>query len=192
MGLVQTSPPLVEPVVLADVKLNSRIDGTADDTLLPLLIGAARRYAESYTGRSFITQSWKLVLDEFPCAPVQLERGDVQSVTSITYLAMDGTTQTMPTSDYVVDMSCAIARITPVFGKIWPVSMPQIGSVSINYVAGYGLTSETVPEGIRHWIQMRVATLYENREEAAVGPRIVVLELPYVDGLLDPYSIVSL
>jgi hypothetical protein len=39
---------------------------------------------------------------------------------------------------------------------------------------------------------MRIGALYENREETAVGARIVVAELPFVDRLLDPYRIVSL
>jgi len=192
MGLVQTSPPAVEPIGVADVKLASRVDFSDEDALFPLFIGAARRYAEMYTGRSFITQSWKLTLDHFPRHPLLLEKGAVQSIESITYLAMDGTLQTMPVTDYVADLSNPLARVTPVFGKIWPVPMPQIGSVSVSYTAGYGLLATDVPEGIRHWIQMRASTLYENREEVVVGPRVVVLELPYIDGLLDPYRIVSL
>lgn len=173
--------------MLADVKLNSRVIDNADDTLFPLLITAARLYAESYTGRSFITQSWKLVLDGFPPL-IQLEKGDVQTITSITYVALDGTTQTVSPSLYVADLSGTVARITPVFGQIWPVTMPQIGCVSVNYVAGYGNAAANVPAGIRQWIQMRVATLYENREEVAFVERGQKIEaLPFVDGLLDPY-----
>lgn len=196
MGLVQTSPPAIEPVTPDDIKLWSRVIDTADDSMMPLLIGAARRFAESYTGRSFITQSWRLTIDGFPTSDwvigggvLMLEKGDVQSITSITYLAMDGTTQTMPVGDYIADLSSAVPRITPVFGKIWPIAMPQIGSVSINYVAGYGATAASVPEGIRHWIQMRVATLYENREEVAILVKGKIDPLPFVDSLLDPYSV---
>lgn len=207
MPLVQTAPPGIEPVSLADVKLNSRVIDTADDTLFPLLISTARRYAESYTGRSFITQGWKLVMDSFPGGhsssvpwgttygwpenAVFLDRGNVLSVTSITYLAMDGTTQTMPSTDYIADLSGCPARITPVFGKIWPIPMPQIGSVSVNYTAGYGPAATDVPEGIRHWIQMRVATLYENREEIAILSKGKLEPLPFIDSLLDPYRVLT-
>lgn len=45
-----------------------------------------------------------------------------------------------------------------------------------------------VPDGLRSWMLLRVGVLYENREEAAVGPRVVVAPLPYVDGLLDPFN----
>lgn len=207
MPLVQTSPPSIEPVTLADVKLNSRVIDSSDDTLFPLLIGAARRYAESYTGRSFITQGWKLVLDSFPggCAAsvpwgttysypenaILLEKGNVLSVTSITYLAMDGTQQTMPAADYIADLSGCPGRVTPVFGKIWPIPMPQIGSVQVNYTAGYGPAATDVPEGIRQWIQMRVATLFENREEVAIMTKGKIDPLPFVDSLLSPYCVVQ-
>lgn len=46
-----------------------------------------------------------------------------------------------------------------------------------------------VPEGLKHWILLRVGSLYENREEVAVMNRGKVEELPFVDGLLDPYRI---
>jgi hypothetical protein len=207
MPLVQTSPPAIEPVTLSDVYLQSRIIDSSEDVLLTLLIGAARRYAEMYTGRSFITQSWRLVLDSFPgmqmggYAPfgagftlpgnaILLSRGLVQSV-SITYTAMDGNVYTVPTTDYVAELSGDPARLAPVFGKIWPIPLPQIGAVKIDYVAGYGLTAASVPEGIRQWILLRVATLYENREEVAVLKTGKIGLMPYVDSLLDPYMVVT-
>ncbi|MDQ0082939.1 putative phiE125 gp8 family phage protein [Variovorax boronicumulans] len=198
--LVQTNPPAVEPVSVGDVKANSRIIDNSDDTNLALLIGAARRYAESYTGRSFITQGWRLVLDGFPSC-IELERGNVLTISSIAYRDMAGAAQTLGwaaaangiqrSSDgtLVADLSAVPARIAPAFGAVWPIPMPEIGSVAVNYTAGYGPAAADVPEGLRHWIQMRVATLYENREEVAVLTRGKIEPLPFFDRLLDPYSV---
>lgn len=47
----------------------------------------------------------------------------------------------------------------------------------------------TVPAGLRNWILLRVGSLYENREEVAILNRGKVEELPFVDGLLDPYVV---
>lgn len=209
MPLQQITAPGLEPVTLADMRNYLRLDSdiTQDDTLVSLLIATARRYAESWCTRSFITQQWRLVLDSFP-GPAQtgvpwgrpygipahailLERAPVQSVDSITYTAMDGTETVMPATDWVVDLSGPLARVTPRFGKIWPVPLPQIGAVKVAYTAGYGATPDTVPEGIRQWIMLRVATIYENREEVAVLQRGSLAPLPYVDGLLDPYRVVT-
>jgi uncharacterized phiE125 gp8 family phage protein len=122
-----------------------------------------------------------------PGHAILLNKSPVQSVTSIKYLDMSGVQQTMPPTDYVVDTSTEPARITPVFGKIWPISLPQIGSVEITFIAGYS----AVPEGIKSWIKLRVASLFENREEVALMNRGKVELLPYVDGLLDPYRVVT-
>lgn len=205
--LVQTSPPAIEPVTVIDAKAYSRIIDNSEDTLTALLITAARRYAEAYTGRSFITQSWRQVLDTFPGRgsfswsdylstfslpdnAILLDRGDVQTVSSITYLSMTGATLTASPSTYIADLSGSPARITPVFGQIWPADvMPQIASVKVDYVAGYGATADLVPEGIRQWILMRVATMYENREEVALLNRGRIQDLPFVDSLLAPYSV---
>lgn len=208
MPLQQLLPPDDEPVTLAEAKLHLRVIDTAEDSLITLLIGAARRYAEAYTGRSIITQRWRLVLDSFPGPSltgipfgrpyglpghaVLLERGPVTKIDSIEYTAMDGTSQVMPAADYASDFSGPVARITPVFGKIWPITLPQIGAVRVNYTAGYGGDGEDVPEGIRHWILMRVGTLYENREELAHVKTGRIDPLPFVDGLLDPYKAVLL
>jgi uncharacterized phiE125 gp8 family phage protein len=96
----------------------------------------------------------------------------------------------MPVGDYVVDPSGPLPRITPRFGKVWPIPVPQVGAVQIDYTAGYGTTPYSVPAGIRQWMLLRLTSLYENRGEAAVMARGTVNPLPWVDGLLDPYRVV--
>lgn len=200
MSLVQTVAPALEPVTAADVYANGRIIDTSLDGLITnILIPAARIYAEAYCGRSFITQQWRLVLDNWPyCeqrglagAAIDLERGPVQSIESIKYLD-SGTLTTVASTVYVSDLTGPVPRVAPKFGQIWPpISTPQIGNVQVNYTAGYGATPASVPGGLRHWILMRVETLLENAEEIAVlqkGERLQ--ELPYVDRLLDPYMVV--
>ena len=69
------SAPATEPVSLAEVKSYLRIDGTADDAVLTILIASARRSAEEYTKRAFITQTWQLTLDRFGRARDHLVHG---------------------------------------------------------------------------------------------------------------------
>jgi uncharacterized phiE125 gp8 family phage protein len=212
MRLTLITPPASEPVLLADAKNHLRVDTdqTADDSLITMLIAAARRYAESYTGRAFITQTWRATRDGFPGFPISglpyagiaaytpdqppsveitLAYGPVQSITSVSYQDMTGAWITMPVTDYVFDASGLRPRLAPAYGKSWPVTLPQIGSVRIDYVAGYGTAAATVPEGIRQWILLRINTMYENREEVAILGRGKVEALPFVDGLLDPYRV---
>lgn len=62
-----------------------------------------------------------------------------------------------------------------------PVTLADTGTGS-NFIG-------TVPEGLRNWILLRTGSLYENREEVAILNRGKVEELPFVDGLLDPYRV---
>lgn len=203
--LIQTAGPKVEPVSLAEARTWLRLDSdfTAEDALVSNLIREAREFAETICQRSFITQQWRLVLDSFPGGglmgvpygvtfsipghAITLDRGIVQSIQSIQYLNA-GTWYTMDPANYVADLSGCPARITPVFGQIWPViSTPQIANIKIDYTAGYGDTAASVPAGIKTWMQTRFATLSANREQVAVLQRGKIEPLPYIDRMLDPF-----
>lgn len=204
MPLILVTPPAEEPVLLAEAKLHLRVDFDEDDALITALITAARQAAETITGRQLVTARWKMTLDSFPgpavasiCAgqafslpahAILLHKSPVQSIVSIQYLDTAGVLQTVPSSTYTSDFSCEPARLTPVFGQIWPLSLPQIAAVSVTFDAGYG-AGAAVPEGLKSWIKLRVGSLYAHREEVAVVSRGRVELLPFIDGLLDPYKV---
>ena len=145
----------VEPMSIADAKLHLRVDIQDDDVLIGALIAAARRFAENLTQRALICQAWKLVIDSFPGPTligvpwgktftlpkhaIVLEKSRVQQVTSIDYLDMGGNPQVMAPNLYTVDYTSEPCRITPVFGQIWPIPLPQIGSVEVDFTAGYAV-----------------------------------------------------
>lgn len=195
---IQTTPPTEEPVSLEEARVHLRLtpdDTDVEDGLIAIWIAAARRHAEMLTGRSFITQGWRLVLDAFPHC-IELERGDVQEIDSITYRDMAGQAQTVAwaaaaagiqrSTDATLVADLTSARITPAFGCTWPIALPEIGAIAVNYAAGYGDAAD-VPENIKSWILLRVGLLYTNREALVDGN---VKPLPHVDGLLDPSTII--
>ena len=206
MPIQLVTPPTEEPVSLLEAKLHLRVDFDEDDMLIASLITAARQAAETLTGRQLTTARWKQVLDCFPGPSLMgvpagqtftlpghailLAKAPVQSVVSINYLDMGSVNQTMSALTYTVDAACEPARITPVFGQIWPICLPQIGAVSVTFDAGYGTASQ-VPEGIKSWIKLRVGSLYAHREEVAALSRGRIEPLPFIDGLLDPYKVVT-
>ena len=206
MPLQLITPPAQEPVSLAEAKLHLRVDFPDDDALIVAMIAAARHHAEMLTRRQFITARWKLVLDCFPGVggmgvqvgdpfvlpghALLLPRSPLQTVLAIDYLDTGKVLQTLPETDYVVDAACEPARITPVAGATWPGTLPQIAAVSVIFDAGYG-TAADVPEGIKAWIKLRIGSLYEHREDFALITRGRIEALPFVDGLLDPYRVIS-
>jgi len=204
MPMQLITPPAAEPVSLAEAKLHLRVDFDEDDALIQTLISAARQAAEMLTQRQLVTARWRMVLDSFPGSglmgvpagqtftlpghAILIPKSPLQSVVEIRYLDMAGVSQVMPSAHYTVDKACEPARITPVFGQIWPVALPQIGAVSVTFDAGYGSAAD-VPEGLKSWIKLRLGSLYAHREEVASMARGRIDPLPFVDGLLDPYKV---
>ena len=198
--LVQTTPPAIEPISLAEARLHLKLtadDPTDEDSLISSVwIPAARRHAEMLTRRSFITQGWRLVMDCFPPC-IHLERGQVQQIDSLVYRDMAGSTQTISWASVtngiqrstdgtlVADLTSEVARIAPAFGRCWPIPLPEIGAVAVNYTAGYG-NAGAVPEGIKSWMFLRIASLDQNREDLVSQS---LKSMPYLDGMLDPYTI---
>jgi uncharacterized phiE125 gp8 family phage protein len=196
-GLSVVTPPVEEPVTLAEAKLWAKIDLPDDDPLVTGLIAAGRDYAERFCNRALVTQTLLLTLDSFGPDPLETERffafapplsmvlrlprAPVQSVTSVQYIDTAGNLQTMPSSQYLLDVVTEPARICPAWGQVWPVTQPyRPAAVQIKFVAGYGAAT-TVPDGIKRAIKTWLADAYYNRET----PRT----LETVDALLWPYRV---
>ena len=174
MALQLITAPTAEPLDLAEAKLHSRVDVSDDDLLIGAMISAARDYAENLTTKQLVAARWKQVMDSFPgrhagLAPygsafslpgnaILLRMHPVIQVLSIQYLDMQGVAQTVDPATYVVDYSTEPVRITPVFGQIWPIPMPQIGSVWVNFDAGYAapITASGNTLAVQGWAPLKV------------------------------------
>ena len=69
-------------------------------------------------------------------------------------------------------------------------SLPEIGAVTVNYTAGYGIDTD-VPEGIKRWMLLRIGSLYAFREEIVAERSIKVDPMPFFDLLLDPFRVAT-
>src|SRR5580704_1265232 len=161
-------PPAAEPVLLADAKQQARIDTTSDDNLVTYLITGARQWAENYTGRAFITQTWQMWLDLWPGAVelwwdgvrqgpvtgldnvnyIALPRPPLVSVSSVQYFDNTDTGTVWPSSNYFVDTVRAPGRLALRLGSTWPVPSRLTNGIMIEYIAGYGADGSYVPEPI--------------------------------------------
>lgn len=181
--LVIASVPAVEPVTLAEARAHTRVDDTADNSLVSALITAARRMAESYTRRVFITQSWTMYRDQAPTESyLEIPKAPLLGITSIvTYSDTDAAT-TFSSSNYYVDIATKPGRVVLRSTASWPTFTRTANGFVVNFVAGYDATGAGVPADIRQAILMIVAHLYENRGDS-------VSEIPAVArALLDPYK----
>lgn len=144
---------------------------SAEDTLLTALIQAAREYAEGYLNRALVTQTWELVLDDWPNEDyVELPLPPLQSVTDIKYKDIAGTESTWAATNYIVDTDSFLGRVVLADGCSWPTTtLYPAGGIRIKFVAGYGLAAD-VPQTTKHALLMLIGHWYKNREvDLAVG-----------------------
>lgn len=159
------APPDFTPVTLAEAKSTLLIDHSADDALITQLIEAATLEAQMLAARSFITQTREMVLSVWPAdGVIRLEYPPVQSIISVTYVTDDGTTVTIPDTDYQLIADLTPPILTPAQNKSWPdVALRSYAPIRVRYVAGYGLADD-VPSDYKRLILGLVAVDYENRE----------------------------
>lgn len=180
--------PTVEPVTLSEVKAQAVIGHDLDDSLLSVMISAAREHGESLTGRSWAPKTLEVVIDRFPASGIDLPASPVTAVTSIKYLDADGAEQTMPDTDYYVDTDSLVGRVIP--KDAWPETADRLNAVRVRYEAGFPAGS--IPSALKQWLLIRVATLYEHREAQTMvsnGRLVMPMDRSFVDGLLDPYTV---
>lgn len=191
MGLTLVTAPAAEPLTTTEAKSHLRVDSSDDDTLIDAYVKAARQHIEEDLGRALITQTWDYTLDAFPSdgSAIQLPRPPLVSVTSISYVDTAGATQTVTSSDYIVNTGKRKGEITLAYGAAWPVTRRQASAVTIRFVAGYGAAS-AVPAPIATALRLVVGDLYANREASIIGT--IHTDNPAVASLLGPYRLVEL
>ncbi len=180
--------PTVEPLDAATLKLWCRIDASDEDTLINnLFIPAARLACENATGRALITQTWEVVLDDWPAArAIELLRAPVLAITSVKYIDTAGVEQTMDAAAYALDKDSEPGWLLPAYNTDWPEARDTANAVRVRYTAGFGAAATDVPQALRMWIALHAAAAYQARE--AVSERPLTLN-PALDGLIDPYRL---
>jgi uncharacterized phiE125 gp8 family phage protein len=183
MALRLVTAPAAEPLDLEfDAKPHLRVDFDDDDAYIGGLITAVREHIEkTEISSALITQTWELVLDNWPGVELRLPKPPLQSVTSIQYYDIDDNPAvTVDSSTYLVDADSWPGRICLRDGQSWPsVTLREIGGVVIRFVAGYG-DADDVPAPIRQAMQLILSDWYENRENTLIMPGVGVLPpLPF-------------
>ena len=176
-SLVRVTAPSASPISLAEAKAQMRVEGNDDDIVIQRLIDSAVAFvdAQGVLGFAMITQTWGQWLSPNP-GTVQLLLGPVQSVSAVKYYDVDGVLQTATLSDFNVFGTPNRITVSPKAGKAWPVTQTRDDAIKIEYVIGYGATSASVPQTVRHALMMLVAHWYENRETSSEKQMV---DLPY-------------
>ncbi len=189
---ITDTPSASECVTLAEAKIHLRVDVSDDDLLIASLITAARQDAEARMARTLVETIWEEHLDAFPaCGQIRLLNPPITSITHVKYFDTNGLQQTLSPSSYVLDAASEPGQLVRAYGQSWPATYSRPGAVQIRYLAGLPITDKAkVPEIIKAWIKLRLGTLYEHREEIALGTSVA--EIPFADHLLNSHKVWSM
>ena len=174
--------PSPEPITASQCKLQLQIDDTDStwDSLLAIYIAAARELVESWTGTRIASRaSVTLRCDSFDDL-ARVAEGPLSSVTSITYLDVDGATQTLATSVYEVRADGLETAIVLKSNQSWPAT--QTGS-RITVIATIGFAS--VPPMALAAMMLLIGQWFANREATNVGNIVSEMPLGFSDLLVN-------
>src|SRR5712692_1861298 len=150
-----TATVFTDNVADASLGVQAPVTNTTADPQLTTWIAAAREDVETFTHRALITQTWDDQRDGFPFegagtgneqGAIWLPKPPCASVTSISYIDMQGVRQTWSSTLYILDNpqgpTARMARIVPAYFEIYPVTrwVPKAGAV--RFVAGYGSAAQ--------------------------------------------------
>ncbi|BBB65908.1 hypothetical protein UNDYM_1655 [Undibacterium sp. YM2] len=189
-----TATTYTDNIADADLGAEAPSTNSTADPLVRMLITAARQHAEQELRRYLVTQTLDSYYDSFPryCNPrftdPDIRLPPLQTVSAITYIDGDGNTQTLAEEKYIVDAASIPARIMPAYGCAWPTTRQQINAVKVRFVGGYGDAS-AVPACIKHWMLVRIGTMWEVRQQFVAGLTFDQLPASFIDCLLDPEKV---
>ena len=198
---VVTAHPTTPPLTLDELRLQARTlfpgeddpFAGAEDGLLSIYIESARLEIDAptgYLGRSLMERSYRLFVDACPCDTIILPHPPISEVTAASYKDRMGNLQPLTLDDFEIDIVSPdhVGRMTLKHDKKWPADMQAHGRgiVQVDYVAGYETIAE-VPAIIRHYMLIKAATFYRDREASTVG--LPVTKTEHIERLLENYRI---
>jgi uncharacterized phiE125 gp8 family phage protein len=193
---ISVASSVVEPVILADVVTQGRIDSTAENAYIESLITVARANAENKTHRLLRPGTVTLTMDSFKA--VELLPSPLRETSSLTiqYVDSTGGVSLLGSSVYEIhdNSDASPAVLTTAYGQSWPSIRDVKGAITITFLAGYTTsTSATahnpVPDPIKHWIKLTAIGMFENRTALNDANSVQALGYQFLDGLLEPYVV---
>lgn len=168
---VRSAVPTFEPVTLDEARKQLSLgDNTAHDELILRLIQAARETIELDTGIVAATGTYTAKLTEWPDDNYLEIRGirPLTSITSIVYVATDGTSTTWSSANYSLDTYPVVPIVKLAYGSLWPTLRGDDNGITITMVAGYA-SQATIPAVFKQALLLLVSHWFENRGVVSIG-----------------------
>jgi uncharacterized phiE125 gp8 family phage protein len=184
-ALSRTAAPAEEPITAEQCKLDSKIDGTEFDSVLPAHIQAAREECENVANQKLITQTWRAARSSWPRSDDVISLSPVQSATVSFW---NGTTwETLATEQWALLPYAGGQVLIHADGIEWPNLADLAGHrVRVDVVCGYG-NAAAVPAALKMWMRQRVASMLESPSGMTDNRKRT--KGHFVDGLADAHRV---
>lgn len=128
--------PTIDAVTIEQAKKQCEIadSDTAHDQHFYELIGRATNELEADCDICIYPQTWRLSTDVIQDG-IQLQKGPIQSITSIKYYSTEGVQTTLASTVYSLDTANRTIRLN--YNKYWPATIPRWDAWEITYLCGY-------------------------------------------------------
>jgi uncharacterized phiE125 gp8 family phage protein len=149
-----------EPVTLAMAKLNARVSGVSEDSLIADWIIAGRRWVENYTGHILVARDVSEQFTSFQRLQLRAWPIPANAVPVVTYTDAAGEIVTVPAAG--ANLLRRPAWAVPAVGGRWP-PLGYRTTVTVTIAAGYSSPAD-VPADFKSAILLIVKGLYDERE----------------------------
>lgn len=173
-------------VTLSQFKSHLRVTDSNEDASLQVFLSGAIGYVESETHRKLSVSE---TVDSFDSFGEMELTGNAPSDVVITYIDVDGASQTLSASIYAVKTHKAKPYIVKAYGEVWPSTRAEDAAVTVTYNSGY--TAITLPPPLVSAVLLMAASLYEVREEFVIVATISNAPIT-VKRLIAPYRLYTL
>lgn len=184
MTIIDLSPPLAEPLTLAEVRAHLRLDTGDEDALLVSLITVAREHLEREAGLVLASRDFRLCLDAWPDDGIlTIARGPVRAVTDVTVYDGEGVGQAVDLDGHLLDGEARPARLwlrdVPATGRV-------LNGIEVEFVAGFGESGAEVPETLKRAMLLHIGAMFACRGVVAPDAQPAVVP-PGYDRLIAPF-----
>jgi uncharacterized phiE125 gp8 family phage protein len=187
MSLLLTTPPVVEPLSLAEAKAHLRVPHADDDAYISTLIVSARLRVERQTGLRLITQNWSQFMDCWPPQGiVELDLNPVSAATDVIVYGDSDTPSTVDPAHYFLDATTNPPRLVFRQGRNPSPPGRRAQGIEIRVTAGFG-SAAAVPQELKQAMLLLVADAFTHRGDD--GLRSLT---PAVLDLINPYRVMRL
>lgn len=172
MAIEVLTPPAEPAVSLTELKTQCYVEFDDDNTYLQSLIARATSWVQWRVDKQLVTATLCQYWDDYPerggpYGAIRLNRGPVQSVSSVKHYDTEDVLRTVASTDYWAKLKGNEPALVP--KTAWPaIYCGRPEAIQATFVAGYGGAAD-VPEQLKHAVLLLAATWYELRVNLLVN-----------------------